>query len=244
VSIAPDSRSRGSRLWAIGDSVKVKICRVDSLEIAYDAVQVGVDALGYHIMRAESALESAQKIKDIVDWLPSDVSNVMVSRLTDLELTALVVKATGFDSIQLQIDCKPEEIARLKQLCRGHGCRVRIIKTIWMGRHPTAGDVDGKHSDDIDAFLLDSGGGERGGTGTAPDWSLCRRLRDAAARPVFLAGGLNPQNVAQAISIVRPFGVDVQSGVEHILHKEGREKRIKSPAKIGAFVAAAKGTSE
>ncbi|HEV7837324.1 MAG TPA: phosphoribosylanthranilate isomerase, partial [Gemmatimonadaceae bacterium] len=73
-------------------------------------------------------------------------------------------------------------------------------------------------SPQVDALLLDSGNPslktkELGGTGRAHDWAISRRIRDAVRIPVYLAGGLNPQNVAKAIAQVQPFGVDVCSGL-------------------------------
>jgi phosphoribosylanthranilate isomerase len=80
----------------------------------------------------------------------------------------------------------------------------------------------------VDALLLDSGNPslatkELGGTGRAHDWAVSRRIRDAVGVPVYLAGGLNPQNVRKAIAQVQPFGVDVCSG----LRTDGRLDAVK-----------------
>jgi phosphoribosylanthranilate isomerase len=87
----------------------------------------------------------------------------------------------------------------------------------------------------VDAFLLDSGNPdlavkELGGTGRVHDWNLSRRIVEAVARPVFLAGGLGPDNVAEAIARVRPFGVDLCSSV--------RSHRRLDPEKLASFIAA------
>ncbi len=88
---------------------------------------------------------------------------------------------------------------------------------------------------------MDSGTGERGGTGRTADWIRCRQFRNAVSKPVLLAGGLDPENVGEAISMVKPFGVDVQSGVEDTIHKvHGSKVRIKSITKILRFLQSAK----
>ena len=89
----------------------------------------------------------------------------------------------------------------------------------------------------VDAILLDSGNPnlavkELGGTGRAHDWNLSRRIRDGVSVPIFLAGGLRPDNVAEAIAKVIPFGLDLCSGV--------RTNDNLDPAKLKAFMAAVK----
>lgn len=243
MSDIPDSEARGGQLWASQAEVKVKVCRIESLEVAHDATVSGVDALGYHIMNPATALEKARMYRDLIAWLPPSVANVLVTRLTDSQLISEVCREGGFDSIQLQIDLDPEQIEDVRRRCRRQGCEIRIIKTIWMGRQDLSpGKATERYLSVVDAFLMDSGTGEKGGLGRTHDWSRCRELMDRVRKPFVLAGGLNSENVGEAISVVRPFGVDVQTGVEDTVRNlQGEERKIKSVRKIVQFVEAVKG---
>ncbi len=99
---------------------------------------------------------------------------------------------------------------------------------------PEALELIGRYAGLVDAFLLDSGrpgAQELGGTGRVHDWQVSAEFVRRAPVPVFLAGGLRPENIAEAVATVRPFGVDLCSGVR-------TENRL-DPAKLAAFMAAA-----
>lgn len=139
--------------------------------------------------------------------------------------------------VQLQGDDPPEFISELRPL---------LSCEIWKGVHlPASGAEEwsiGEYARKIescceagaDKILLDTtvktaGGKQMGGTGKCYDWNRARRIVEMSPRPVIMAGGLTPENVADAIRAVRPAGVDLASGVES-------EKGIKDPVKVAAFV--------
>ena len=231
----------GRRLWVPTNTVKTKICRIDNLGVALDSVLLGADALGYHIMNPARAIEQAEGYRSIIDCLPHDVANVLVTRLEDIEAILRVIQIMRCDTIQIQTDLSSDCLARLRSLCAETG-EIRILKVIWMARlEPSAEQVIEQYREIADGFILDSGTGERGGTGQTHDWIRSHELVNATAKPVLLSGGLNRDNVTEAVSMVRPYGVDVQSGVEHVIHDaRGMLRRAKSVVKIREFIETAK----
>lgn len=197
---------------------RVKICGLTSLEDAHAAVAAGADALGF-VLAPSPRRVSPDQARAIIRRLPPLVATVGVF-----------------------VDEPPEEVARLKAWCgldwaQLHGgegqahveaLAPRVIKVIPMGRHTPEPQAHLGVCLLLDTAVV----GRTGGTGKSFDWTLAVEL--ARQRPVILAGGLNPENVAQAIAIVKPFAVDVSSGVE-------REPGRKDHAKIRSFVARAKG---
>jgi phosphoribosylanthranilate isomerase len=195
----------------------VKICGITTEEDALLAVALGADAVGF--IFAPSPRQIAAGIaRDIARRLPPEVLTVGVFRNETARRVVDIVQATGLRAAQLS----------------GHESRA---DTRWVGdRVPvvikgfTAGDP---HLDDFDAYgaeiaLLDS---PLPGSGEVFDWSLAEGA--PANRRLLLAGGLTPDNVAEAIDLVRPWGVDVASGVE-------RAPGHKDPVKLRQFIAAAK----
>lgn len=144
---------------------------------------------------------------------------------------AAQVRRCGVDTVQLVDELAPAQVARLRELAPG----VQVVQVIHVRGEVALAEaaVAASH---CDALLLDSGNPEAarkilGGTGRTHDWTLSRRIREAVAVPVWLAGGLTPDNVAQAIAAVAPHGVDVCSGV--------RTGGLLDEAKVAAFTAAA-----
>ena len=204
----------------------MKICGLRDTTSALAASEAGATAIGFMLApsRRRIAPTGAREILErlpIGTGLPLAVgvvvneSPVSISRLVD---------ETGLDLIQLSGDEEPSVLDNLQ---------IRIWKVL---RFPAGTGLDGArraiepwfdHARPVEAILLDASvAGHYGGTGHVADWDLAAHL--AREYPVILAGGLNPENVATAIDVVRPFGVDVSSGVE----TDG----IKDPARITAFV--------
>jgi phosphoribosylanthranilate isomerase len=196
--------------------VFVKICGITSQEDALLATALGADAVGF-IFAPSIRQVAAQAVRDIVRQLPPEVMTVGVFRDQGRDKVVQTVNGIGLRAAQLHGNESPDA-------CRWIADRVPV--TI---RALPAGSPDLRRIDDFgaDLLLLDS---PTPGSGTVFDWSLAEGA--PSNRPMLLAGGLDPDNVAGAIERVRPFGVDVASGVEA---SPGR----KDPRLLRAFLEAA-----
>lgn len=205
---------------------KVKICGITNLADAQLAVDLGADMLGFNFFRGSKRFVAETEARTIGDQIKGDVIKVGIIVNEDLDAIADMIKFTGMNLIQLHGEEDPAYVSAL----RGHRLG-GLIKAFRVGQcfDPA---VIGECA--IDTVLLDSDSGtsERGGTGKTFDWAIsnCTELR---GRNLILAGGLNPENVAEAIRAVRPWAVDVASGVES-------EPGKKDPKKLEAFIKNAK----
>ena len=203
--------------------VRVKICGITNLEDALAAVEAGADALGFNFYRKSPRYLTAREAGRIVERLPARVLCVGVFVDEDAEEVRRVVKEAGLGAAQLHGDESAD-------YCRGLGCGM-TIKALRVGE---GFEVERVAQVGADAVLLDAFAGEAfGGTGRTFDWEVARRARTLVPK-LFLAGGLTPLNVAEAVRAVRPFAVDVCSGVEAA---PGR----KSAALVKNFIEAARG---
>ena len=161
------------------------------------------------------------------------VRGVLITYLAEAEAIRGFCRSLGARMVQLHGDISAAELARLRELDPG----LTIIKSLVVGLHPMS-VLEGlviELGPLVDGFLTDTYApetGAAGATGRTHDWGVSRRIVELSARPVILAGGLTPANVAQAISVVRPAGVDVHTGVEDATGRKDRAKML-------AFVAAA-----
>lgn len=195
--------------------VRIKICGIRDPETALVAAEAGADAVGFVFApgRRQVTLEQARRI---IQALPPFITKVGVFVDEDLSRVRDIADAGRLDAVQLHGGEPPEYAAALP---------LPVIKAV---RMRDGASVDGMRAYRVAAFLLDSFEPDvAGGTGKPFNWTLARGL--AAPAPVILAGGLTPENVREAIETVRPFGVDVSSGVE----SGGR----KDPGKIREFIA-------
>lgn len=199
--------------------VKVKICGITTSEDALHAAACGADAVGLVFYAKSPRCVRPERAREIVAALPPFVAAV---GLFVNEAPARIREIAGFcalDAIQLHGDEAPQE------------CFLPPYRVIKALRVRDAASLDGLDRWPVAALLLDAWSTDSyGGTGQSFDWSLASR---AAGRPFILAGGLTPENVAAAVRSVRPYAVDVSSGVEAA---PGR----KDPAKVEAFIQAAK----
>ena len=210
----------------------VKVCGIRTWEEADAALDCGATALGFLVgltHRAEDEIDAATG-HGIVRRLPAHAEAVLVTHLLDPERVAALAASVGARTIQVHGEMAIPGLRRLRALAPS----ARLLKAV----HVTGEDALGRTLDyaaDADALVLDSRTADRlGGTGLTHDWSVSARIVNAVAPlPVYLAGGLRPENVAEAIARVRPAGVDVNSGVEDAT---GR----KDAAKMRAFVARAR----
>jgi phosphoribosylanthranilate isomerase len=182
----------------------VKVCGITNLEDALAAVSAGADALGFNFYRRSPRYLAPEEARRIIEQLPRGVMSVGVFVNEDgPEEVARIADAVGLAAVQLHGDESP-------QYCRALRGRFRI-KALRAG----AGfEPESVREYEAEAFLLDAYASEaRGGTGRVVDWEVARRVRELVPR-LFLAGGLSPDNVADAIDAVHPDGVDACSRLE------------------------------
>jgi phosphoribosylanthranilate isomerase len=210
----------------------VKVCGIRSWEEAEAALDCGATALGFLVgltHRAEDGIGEAAA-RAIVRRLPADAETVLVTHLPDPGRVAELAASVGAHTVQVHSVMAVPDLRRLRALVPPG---TRLLKAV----HVTGEDALGRAlacAADADALVLDSRTADRlGGTGMTHDWSISARIVAAVAPlPVYLAGGLRPENVAEAVARVRPAGVDVNSGVEDA---NGR----KDAKRMRAFVARA-----
>jgi phosphoribosylanthranilate isomerase len=203
--------------------VKVKICGITNWTDARRAVEAGVQFLGFNFYRPSPRYIRPALARRIIRRLPERIAVVGVF-VNESEATMLAIaQRVGLDYLQLHGDEPPEQVARLKR-------KIPVIKAVRVrdSFRPKQLDSFGRAS----AILLDGFDPRRhGGTGKTFNWSLARGSN--GSRRIFLAGGLTPENVAEAIRVAHPYAVDVCSGVEA---RPGR----KDPARIIALMWAVK----
>jgi phosphoribosylanthranilate isomerase len=213
----------GSSAWNAGKrmQVKVKICGITNLADAKAAAEAGADVLGFIFYDKSPRFISCDAAAAIIRELPPFVikAGVFVDAPEDAVLRA--VRECGLNLLQFHGEETPDYCLQFGIMSM-KAFRVRDAASLQTLRdYPT------------DAWLLDAYTPDKlGGTGEAFNWDLAREAQ-SWGRPIFLAGGLTPENVAHAIRSARPYAVDVSSGVEAA---PGR----KDPARIKAFIQAAK----
>lgn len=213
-------------------SMWVKICGNTSVEDALAAAEAGANAVGFVFAPSPRRITPAQAAA-IVPHLPAELEKIGVFVDAAFDEIAAAVETAGLTGVQLHFNAAPELAAGLRTR---FGPRLRIVRVV---RFSADGAADPTHDADphVDAILVDSfSATARGGTGQTFDWSAASKtlFQGAMTRMrLIAAGGLTPENVAEAIAALQPWGVDVVSGVEA---SPGR----KDPAKVRAFIAAAR----
>ena len=210
----------------------VKVCGIQTWDEADAALGCGASALGFLVgltHRAEDGIGEAEA-RAIVRRLPAAAEAVLVTHLLDPERVAGLAASVGARTVQVHGGMTVPDLRRLRALAPG----TRLLKAVHVAGEDAVGHaVD--YAAVADALVLDTRTADRlGGTGRIHDWTVSARAVAAVAPlPVYLAGGLRPENVAEAVARVRPAGVDVNSGVEDA---DGR----KDATKMRAFVARAR----
>jgi phosphoribosylanthranilate isomerase len=210
-------------------SPRLKVCCIASVDEARVAVAAGAHAVGLvGEMPSGPGPIPDGLIAEIAAATPPGVSRFLLSSRETAEGLAAHARIAGVDALQIVKHVDMREYAALRRALPG----VRLVQVVHVedeGAVALARD----YARLADALLLDSGrpsAAEFGGTGRAHDWSVSRRIVEAAGKPVFLAGGLNAGNIAGAVRAVRPFGIDLCSGV--------RTEGALDAAKLGAFTKA------
>jgi len=202
-------------------SVRVKICGITSAEDALAAVDAGADALGFMFVEASPRRVTHEQAAGILRELPPFVARVGVFVNPSADTVRTAIAGTGIDTLQFHGEETP-------QFCRQFG--LRVIKAFRVRDPASLKPLADFRSE---AWLLDSFvEGKHGGTGAVFNWNLAAQAVKQGGR-VILAGGLTPENAAEAVRRVRPYALDVSSGVELA---PGR----KDAAKVRAFIDAAK----
>lgn len=196
---------------------RIKICGVRDADTALAAAECGADAIGLVFVKTSPRYVGPAAAWDIAAYLPPFVSSVGLFMNTKPDEIEKVRELCPFDLVQLHGQ-EPEPTVR----ALGSG----VIKAVRFDAATIEADLmKWSRLTEVEAVLVD---GSAGGEGEAFDWEALAKVTDSCAHPIILAGGLTPQNVGDAIRIVRPWAVDVSSGVE-------REKGVKDIELIAEF---------
>lgn len=210
-------------------TVRVKICGIRNQSDLAAAIQSKPDELGFILgEKATGNRITAESLAELAPRVPDGTNIVLVTDSLDAEEIVSLAERIGAKRIQIS---------------NRHGLVVtRAVRKLWHGDIAHVIHVDGRVAIDravkaqsyCTHIHLDTPAPDRlGGTGTVHDWSISRSIVERVDRPVILSGGLNPENLSQAIQQVRPATVDVETGVKH---PDGAT----DPDLVAAFVAAAR----
>lgn len=187
--------------------VKVKICGITNPEDALMAIEAGADALGFVFFPGSPRFISTEQAAVIIRRLPPFVQTVGLFVNEELSTVNKVADRCGLDLVQLHGEESPDYCAAVTR---------RVIKAF---RVKDASILDEMMNYRVAACLLDAWSpAAYGGTGTTFNWEIAARA--AASSCIILAGGLTPENVAEAAAAVKPYAVDVSSGVESATGKK------------------------
>ncbi|HEV8638057.1 MAG TPA: phosphoribosylanthranilate isomerase [Chloroflexota bacterium] len=193
---------------------RIKVCCISSLAEAQTAVAAGASALGLvSAMPSGPGVIEEALIAKIADGVPPGVATFLLTSLQDVDAIVAQQRRCRASTLQLVDRLPAGSYARLQAALPG----IKLVQVIHVGGAESieeALDV----APQVDGLLLDSGNQslmvkELGGTGRVHDWQVSRRIRELVEVPVYLAGGLRPDNAAEAIRLVGPFALDVCSGV-------------------------------
>lgn len=180
--------------------LRVKICGITNVEDALQAAACGADALGFVFFEKSPRCVTPEQAREIISQLPSLVMTVGLFVNAEPETICETAEICKLDRVQLHGDETPDE------------CLLPPLKIIKALRVRDAASLARADEYPVD-LLLDAWSDQAyGGTGHSFDWQLAREL--AARRSIILAGGLRPDNVAEAVATIKPYAVDVSSGVE------------------------------
>jgi phosphoribosylanthranilate isomerase len=204
--------------------VKVKICGLTNVQDALDAYEAEADMFGFMLSEQSPRHISIETAREIARQMPPATMRVAVYVNARVEQVMFALRICDFAGLQFHGDEPPAY------------CRQFAVKTIKAFRIHDRDSLGPIAAYDTDYILLDSYvPGQPGGTGETFNWDLAAEARELG-KPIILAGGLTPENVARAVRVVQPFAVDVSSGVESTPGKKDRQK-------MRDFVAAVRGAA-
>ena len=209
--------------------MQVKICCIQNIEEARLAIETGADALGLvGPMPSGPGIISNTQIKDIIAAVGLGTQTFLLTSETEADRIARHFQRTQPSTLQLVDAITPENLVQIRK-------KLPAVKLVQVIHVQSTADIEvaQRISEYVDMLLLDSGQPnlpvkKLGGTGNTHDWSISRQIVAKVDIPVFLAGGLNPENILDAIDTVRPYGIDVCSGV--------RAHGQLDPQKLGLFL--------
>jgi phosphoribosylanthranilate isomerase len=183
---------------------RIKVCGITCQEDARIAVAAGADALGFIFVEQSPRLVEPDRVRAMTSELPPFINRVGVFQDEEIELVEEIISYCRLSQVQLHGSESPEYCRKIS---------AQVIKSFCL-RQDTDHEELAAYGDTVSGFLLDTYHQDMaGGTGRVFDWTLVGQVKPPA--PVILAGGLNPENVREAIRQVKPFAVDVNSGVEY-----------------------------
>lgn len=192
--------------------VRIKICGITNIEDALAAVEFGADALGFVFFRESPRYIEPAEAAAIIAQLPPFVSTVGVFVDEPPDVVGRITAATGISVQQLHGSEPPEACRQLQRPVKA--IRVKSLESL---------EPLGRYSGAVSAFLLDTySPDELGGSGRVFNWDIAVEAKRLGR--VILAGGLTPDNVVSAIRHVRPYGIDVSSGIEESRGKKDLQK--------------------
>ena len=192
----------------IQKKIRIKICGITRLQDALCAIESGVDALGFIFYRKSPRYIDPEEARLIIEQLPPFVDVVGVFVDKEREEVEEIIRYCRLGYAQLH----GEESSKYTERLLRHTSPCEVIKAFRVGEQTVSEDFD-PYTPHVKAFLLDTYDKElAGGTGKSFDWSILPRL--GLRKPYMLAGGLDTVNIEAALQSVRPYGVDVNSGVE------------------------------
>ncbi len=209
-------------------AIRIKICGITTLQDAKAAVSFGAHALGFILVKKSPRYVEPDRVRDIIREIPPFVQSVGVFVNEDPGRVGELISHCGLDLVQFHGEESPSCCKRFE---------TRAVKAFRVKDIDILNEIR-TYEGSVRAILLDSWSSRaHGGTGKSFDWSIARKVVEAVDPPVILAGGLDVSTVSKAISQVRPFGVDVSSGVEKAPGVKDKElvkefiKRVNKAAK-------------
>lgn len=197
--------------------MRIKICGIRNIEDAKKAIYFGADAIGLLVGQKGTSDDfiSIEMAKKIVKHNPPYVSSALVTHLETPKEIIQLISEIGVDTIQIHSNCNVQNVTKI----RNFFSYLKIIKNFHVNQYNLNDLITDMQTFEkiVDAYILDTinlAENKVGGTGITHDWSISSEVVKRINRPIILAGGLKPDNVTRAIEIVRPFGVDVNSGVK------------------------------
>ncbi len=202
---------------------KIKICGITNAKDALWATNLGADYLGFNFFKQSPRKISPELARKIIAELPPFICPVGILVNEEIKTILKIVKKCNLSLIQLHGEETPENCEQIRLQIKDY--RLQIIKAFKV-RDEKSLEIIPQYLEKVDYLLLDTYLEEvEGGTGETFNWDLALKVKElTGSRPIFLAGGLTPENVQGAISKVHPYAVDVASGVERLARRKDYEK--------------------
>ena len=193
---------------------RVKICCISSIEEAWMAIRYGASALGFvSHMPSGPGVISEELITEIVAQIPPPIATFLLTSSQNTPEIFQQINCCGSNTVQICDKLNSGNYKDIREALPG----ISIVQVIHVTKEESLNEAI-EIAPLVDAILLDSGNKfltikELGGTGRTHNWDISRKIREQVKIPIFLAGGLKPENVDLAVKQVAPFGIDVCSGV-------------------------------